>query len=312
MHSYLVAGAALALATAVALGWKWQLGVLRTGTFTLAIALLVAIGLTAVDQLAHFSLAAGTLAMWLITVLAGLAVLLILFFRDPDRAAPAADDIIVSPADGHIVYLRRVPPHEVPAAEKRGRAAALPELAGTTVGSAGAVSIGISMNLSDVHVNRAPLTGRVEFVRHVAGTFGSLRKPETLLTNERATTVIDAGDVQIALVQIASRLVRRIVSFVSAGEVVRLGQRTGIIRLGSQVDVLIPDRADIRVTVQPGDQVTAGRTTLALITSRHRDHKPGVQASHADAWIAAGGPGVPVLAQDGRPRRPTKEPRGGA
>lgn len=279
MHGYLLLGAALALATAVALASKWQLGLLRTGIFTLAVAMLAAVALTAVDLVAHFGMVSGTLAMWLTTVLAGLAVLLILFFRDPDRAPPAVDDVIVSPADGHVVYVRAIPPCAAPVAEKRGRASSLSELSGMTVGCCGAVSIGISMNLLDVHVNRAPLAGQVESVRHVAGTFGSLRKSAMLLTNERATTIIDAGDVQVALVQIASRLVRRIVSFVSTGDMVHLGQRTGAIRFGSQVDLLIPERADIRITVQVGDQVTAGRSVVALITSRHQP----AEGSHGGA-----------------------------
>jgi phosphatidylserine decarboxylase len=119
-----------------------------------------------------------------------------------------------------------------------------------------------------VHVNRAPIAGRVRLVEHVRGTFGSLRNAENLLTNERVTTIIEDENLQVALVQIASRLVRRIVTFVSEDRVLGLGQRIGAIRFGSQVDLIIPVRQDVRITVQVGDRVVAGRTIAAVITSR--------------------------------------------
>jgi phosphatidylserine decarboxylase len=255
----------------------------RAALFTLAAAMLAAIGLTALKPLAHFTAVSGVLAMWWVTLILELVALLVLFFRDPERVPPADDRAIVSPADGHVVYVRPVPPREVPVAQKQGRSCSLPELSGTLIGDGGAVSVGISMNLSDVHVNRAPVTGRVTLATHVHGTFGSLRKPEMLLTNERATTVIDSGDLQIAMVQIASRLVRRIVGFVTVDEMVQLGQRVGMIRFGSQVDLLIPDRTDIRLTIQPGDRVTAGRTVIALVTSTHDHRQLGLPARPADA-----------------------------
>ena len=278
MPAYLIAGTALALVTGMALAWKWQLGLTRAALLTLAAAMLTAIGLTAINLAAHFTAVTGTLAMWAATVVLALAALLVLFFRDPEREPPAGDGLIISPADGRVVYVRPVPSRQIPTAEKHGRSCAMPELSGTPIGDNAAVSVGISMNLADVHVNRAPVTGRVVLAEHVPGTFGSLRKPESLLTNERATTVIDSGDMQVAVVQIASRLVRRIVGFVAVGERVRIGQRVGLIRFGSQVDLLIPDRADIRVTVQPGDQVTAGRTVVALATSKHDQQEPGIAA----------------------------------
>ena len=148
---------------------------------------------------------------------------------------------------------------------ERGRAHALAELAGTALASRGAVTVGISMNLSDVHVNRAPIAGRVRAIAHVPGSFGSLRDPEMLFSNERVTTIIESADMQIALVQIASRLVRRIVTFVSGGDALQLGQRIGAIRFGSQVNLLLPARPDIRLTVQVGDRVVAGRTIVALV-----------------------------------------------
>jgi phosphatidylserine decarboxylase len=265
MPAYLIGGAALALATGLPLAWKWQLGVFRAGVYLLAVSMLTAVVLSAAGRhLAQWPVA-GTLVMWGVTVAAAAAGLLIIFFRDPDRPVPGRQGVIVSPADGHVVYVRPFPAGQLPVADKKGRACALPELAGTTIADGRATAIGISMNLSDVHVNRAPIGGQVQLIEDVAGTFGSLRKPEMMLTNERVTTVIRDGDLEIAVVQIASRLVRRIVTFVSPGDLLDAGQRIGAIRFGSQVDLIIPARPHINVAVQAGDRVVAGQTIVALI-----------------------------------------------
>lgn len=267
MPGYLIGGAALALATGLPLAWKWQLGVWRASVYLLAVSMLVAVALTVAGRWVALSALAGTLAMWGATVLAALAGLLFVFFRDPDRPPLSRDDVIVSPADGLVVYVRPGEAGQLPQATKKGRTSALPELAGTTLGDGGTMAIGISMNLSDVHVNRAPAGGRVRLVEHTPGTFGSLRNPEMLLTNERVTTVIEHGDLEIAIVQIASRLVRRIVTFVSAGDPLDRGQRIGAIRFGSQVDLIVPASPQIRLTVQAGDRVIAGQTIMALIST---------------------------------------------
>jgi phosphatidylserine decarboxylase len=263
---YIIWGTVLALATALPLAWKWQLGVVRSAIYVLAVSMLAAIALGAVGSWLALGAAGWTLAMWGVTLLLTAASLLIRFFRDPERPEPARKDVIVSPADGRVVYVRPAQPGERLRADKRGRVCTLRELDGTTITDGPATTVGISMNLADVHVNRAPVAGRVRLVEHVAGTFGSLRKPEMLLTNERVTTVIEDGDLQIAIVQIASRLVRRIVTFVAKGDELHAGQRIGAIRFGSQVDLVIPDRAQIRLTVQVGDQVVAGQTIMALIS----------------------------------------------
>jgi phosphatidylserine decarboxylase len=268
MRGYLIAGTVLALVAALPLAWKWQLGVYRAALLVLAQSMITALVLTAVNPLAHFTTASGTLAMWGITLLAAAAWLLIAFFRDPERAATNRQDVIMSPADGRVIYVKPVQPGEVPIASKRGNAYLLQELRGTLLSDRGALAIGISMNLSDVHVNRAPIAGRVHFVKHVNGSFGSLGKPEMVHANERVTTVIGTEDLQIALVQIASRLVRRIVTFVSEGDELRLGQRIGAIRFGSQVDLLLPARTDMTLAVQVGDQVVAGRTIVAVVVGK--------------------------------------------
>jgi phosphatidylserine decarboxylase len=110
------------------------------------------------------------------------------------------------------------------------------------------------------------VAGEVRLCRHFAGRFGSLGRPEMVFENERATTVIAASGLDVAVVQIASRLVRQIASYVREGQRVALGQRIGVIRLGSQVDLVLPDRDDVRVHVREGDRVRAGASVLATFT----------------------------------------------
>jgi phosphatidylserine decarboxylase len=265
VRGYLLIGALLALATALALGWKWQLGMLRSGLFALAAALLAAAALSPAGPWLGLTELTGSLVMWGLTIAVAAAGLLLIFFRDPERQPPGRSDVIVSPADGRVAYVRPVQPGQVPAAHKHGHVHTLAELAGTPFSTQGAVAVGISMNLSDVHVNRAPIAGRVGLLEHVHGSFGSLRDPEMLLRNERVTTVFQDGSLQVATVQIASRLVRRIVSFVAGGDVLTQGQRIGAIRFGSQVDLLLPLGAGLRLAVRPGDHVVAGQTIVALL-----------------------------------------------
>jgi phosphatidylserine decarboxylase len=267
MPGYVIYGAALSLGTGLPLAWKWQLGLFRAWIYVLATSMLAGVVLALVARWVTLGAATGTLAMWGATTLVAGTGLLFIFFRDPERPVPRRRDVIVSPADGRVVYVRPVQPGQLPLADKKSRTYPLRELAGTTLADGGATAIGISMNLSDVHVNRAPVGGRVRLVEHVAGTFGSLRDPQMLLTNERVTTVIENGDLQIAIVQIASRLVRRIVTFVSKGDALGLGQRIGAIRFGSQVDLVIPACPQILLTVQAGERVVAGQTIMALITT---------------------------------------------
>jgi phosphatidylserine decarboxylase len=267
MPGYVIVGMVLAAIPTLALAWKWQLDVVRVGVFILAESMVIALVLSAVNRVAHFGLVTGTLAMGGITLAATAGCLIAIFYRDPERAVPKRADVVVSPADGRVIYVKVVPPGEVPVANKRGVPSLLRELDGTSLCEQGAVAVGISMNLMDVHVNRAPIAGQVRLVTRVHGTFGSLRKPEMAASNERVMTVIETEDLQVAIVQIASRLVRRIAVFVSVGEELRLGQRVGAIRFGSQVDLLLPLGKNIRLAVEVGDQVVAGQTIVGVLTS---------------------------------------------
>jgi phosphatidylserine decarboxylase len=202
-----------------------------------------------------------------ITAIGSIALLFYRFYRDPDRSPPNDDDVVVSPADGKVVYVRESRAGMLPVTTKRGDLHTLHELTGTDLASADAVVIGISMNFLDVHVNRAPIAGEITSVREVPGRFGSLRHPEMVFMNQRATTVIQTAAMQVAIVQIASRLVRRICTWVRVGEAVSIGQRIGAIRFGSQVDVLVPARSTVQILVAPGDLVRAGETVVARVTT---------------------------------------------
>jgi phosphatidylserine decarboxylase len=265
MVRYVLLGTLLALAVAIPLAWKWELGVGR------AVAVLVGLGLVsglAVAGLGELVAVGDTLAVGLVCVLSlalALALVAYRFYRDPDRVAPDREDVIVSPADGEVIYVRQSRGGTLPISTKHGRSYELLELTRTPLTSAEAIVVGIAMNFLDVHVNRAPVAGRVTAVRHFAGSFGSLKRPEMVFENERATTVIEAGGLQVAVVQIASRLVRQIVTLVREGQEVALGQRIGVIRFGSQVDLVLPANENLTVAVEPGVRVRAGQSVVAVI-----------------------------------------------
>jgi phosphatidylserine decarboxylase len=163
------------------------------------------------------------------------------FFRDPDRVAPPGEDLILSPADGRIVDLREV------------KDAA----SGTT-----RMTLSIFMSPLDVHVNRAPVRGRVEEVRYQKGRFIAAYKDDASENNERnALTIIDPSGRKVEVVQIAGVMARRIVCRVKKGDSLEAGERFGIIMFGSRVDVHLPPGS--RVEVAEGQNVRGGETILA-------------------------------------------------
>lgn len=280
----LLVGWLLALATALPLAWKWQLGAARAALATSALAVAGALVVASIGSAIAIGAVAAAVAVWLATVVLTLGLVAQRFYRDPDRTPPARHDVVVSPADGEVVYVREAGGGLLPVSTKHGRPYALEELTKTSLRSGDAVVVGIALNFLDVHVNRAPLAGRVTVLRHFPGLFGSLRRPEMVFENERATMVIERDDLQVAVVMIASRLVRRIVTFVREGQDVALGQRIGVIRFGSQVDLVLPARGDLKVTVAPGDRVVAGESLVAVLAgTAERVGDPGPAAREESA-----------------------------
>ncbi|MGB5933812.1 MAG: phosphatidylserine decarboxylase [Anaerolineae bacterium] len=192
-----------------------------------------------------------------------LALTLLCFWRDPERVPPDEDGVVLSPADGEVLYVSNVDEGSTPLVTKGGRDYLLRELTGANLLASAAYVIAVEMNLLDVHVNRCPIAGEVKLLKHIEGKFISLRKDEAPFVNARFTTIIENASLTLAVIQVASRLVRRIESYLSAGETVSAGQRLGVIRLGSLVAVVLPKRENVRIEVKPGDRVTAGISVLA-------------------------------------------------
>jgi phosphatidylserine decarboxylase len=285
MVVYVFAGEVVALTLALALAWKWQFGLARTAVWMGVFGVVSGAAVWAIATATGLGGGATIAAACLATIALGAAAVLYRFYRDPERTPPERQDVIVSPADGEVVYVRESVGGVLPVSTKQGRRYALTELTKTPFAVDEAVVIGIALSFLDVHVNRSPVAGRVTLVRRFPGRFGSLRDPQTIFENERATLLLDRGDVTIGVVQIASRLVRRIVSFVTEGEQVELGTRIGVIRFGSQVDVVLPQRDDLDVRVAAGDRIRAGESIVAVLP-RSQDAHAGTSGNGEPAQQA--------------------------
>ncbi|WP_407519576.1 phosphatidylserine decarboxylase [Methylobacterium oryzisoli] len=170
------------------------------------------------------------------------------FFRDPERVVPVGDGLVISPADGRVNLISTVlPPVEL-------------DLPAEPM-----LRISVFMNVFDCHVNRVPVTGRIEQIHYTPGLFLNAELDKASEDNERnglvITTTRGGETLRIGVVQIAGLVARRIVDWVKAGESLTVGDRFGLIRFGSRVDVYLP--ADARVLVGLGQKAVAGETVLA-------------------------------------------------
>jgi len=185
---------------------------------------------------------------WLWPPLGGIGLIATLwciyFFRDPPRVTPVREGIVVAPADGRVCQVVSVvPPRELELGE-----GPLPR-------------ISIFMSVFDCHINRSPVAGRIERIVYRAGKFISADLDKASEENERNSFVIATGGARIAVVQIAGLVARRIVCFVRRGATVGAGERIGMIRFGSRVDVYLPEGA--RPLVAEGQTAIAGETVIA-------------------------------------------------
>jgi len=248
---------ALAIATVCAIALSWKAGLsLHTSVFWGFI-----IGFMAyifVDLLfPDIPFIQSLLIVTFIIIILGISIIGIRFYRDPDRIPPINKHVIVAPADGKIKYIKKIDGNSIPVAVKNDRSIKLEDFTKTTFEIQNGYSIGIGMSIFDVHVNRAPVTGKITMITHFPGSFLSLKKVEALLENERTSFIFDTGEFKVGIVLIASRLVRKIVSYKKVGDAVTAGDRIGMIKFGSQTDILIPDGGT--VLVKEGQQVFAGR-----------------------------------------------------
>ena len=199
------------------------------------------------------------------------------FFRDPARTTPPGR-VVVSPADGYLLYTRRVTGGQVPSPIKKGVPVALDEWIGAVPCEGDGTLIGIYMTALDVHYIRSPVPGSISRVvprparhenLHQTRTFVRLlwdlqpyeEDSRYITENARNTIAID-GEVPVVVVQIADRYVRECDAFVAPGEPVSAGQKIGMIRMGSQCDLYIPDSAGVKLDCRPGAHVRAGETVL--------------------------------------------------
>lgn len=197
--------------------------------------------------------------IFLSLVIIGLLVFSIVFYRDPQRSIPIEKNIIISPADGKVISIDAVKGGEIPFTIKNGEIIYLPELNGII--EENFTMISIYMGPLDVHVNRAPISGRVIDIIYIEG--GHLPAFGNVFTeNERNIVVID-GDVRTVTVQIAGTVARRIDCYVNEGQTLNIGDKIGRIKLGSQVVVMYPSNSSTRIKV--GDNVKAGETIIAEI-----------------------------------------------
>ena len=170
------------------------------------------------------------------------------FFRDPPRVTPVRDGLVVAPADGRVSHVTTV----VPPSELGLGAKPLPR-------------ISIFMSVFDCHVNRSPVTGKIEKVVYQPGKFVSADLDKASEDNERNMFRIETVGAQIGVVQIAGLVARRIVCFVREGETLRAGERIGLIRFGSRLDVYLPPGATLLAA--EGQTAIAGETIIAELGS---------------------------------------------
>ena len=179
-------------------------------------------------------------AAWLFGVL---GLFMVFFFRDPDRTPPEGDDLVLSAADGKIVSIAKIECDE--------------HLEGA------AIQVSTFLSPLDVHVNRNPLSGVIEFVKWHRGHFHAAFVAAASTENEQSIIAIRHGETRILVKQIVGILARRIVCNLNAGDAVVKGEKFGLIRFGSRVDLILPAHTQLRVKV--GDRVRAGETIIGAI-----------------------------------------------
>jgi phosphatidylserine decarboxylase len=184
-------------------------------------------------------------------LLVGLTIWVAAFFRDPVRTTPRSDKLIISPADGLVTMIAKVPPP--------------PELRGAEgLADGDYTRVSIFMSVFDVHINRAPISGRIRRIAYVPGKFVNADLDKASEDNERQHFLIEGAEgLKIGFTQIAGLVARRILAFVKEGDVVEAGQRVGLIRFGSRVDVYLPQGIAPRVIL--GQRAIAGETILGMV-----------------------------------------------
>ncbi len=172
-----------------------------------------------------------------------LTIFMVFFFRDPDRNVPEGENIFVSPADGKVIYIDLVREEQFLKKEAK--------------------QVSIFMSPLNVHVNRSPCDGIVEDVIHTRGKFLSAFKHEASLKNENVSMILNTSHGKILVRQVAGFVARRAVCRARPGDILKKGQRYGIIKFSSRLDVYLPE--NVKIKVRLGDKVRAGETILGEV-----------------------------------------------
>ena len=208
----------------------------REGYPFIGIATILAVGTFAL------ALARRSWTLWLVAIVITLLALWVAyFFRDPERTGERGPKIVVAPADGKLIMMTEV---DEPA----------------FIGGK-ALRLSIFMNVFNVHVNRYPIDGTVKWVHYNPGKFLNAAAEKSSLENEQSSVGIQLGSYKIVVRQIAGLIARRIVTYSKVGQTVKQGDRMGMIRFGSRVDVFIPVNSKLRANLN--QMTTAGVTVLA-------------------------------------------------
>jgi phosphatidylserine decarboxylase len=189
-------------------------------------------------------ISAAVLPVWITIICALLLVFVTAFFRNPQREIPGDPKAIISPADGKVIEIKEMDEPDFLKAR--------------------CIRVCVFMNVFNVHINRIPLGGTIKRVQYFPGKFlvASLDKASEL--NERNAVLIEgAGGVKVLVVQIAGLVARRIVSYVTAGDSVKKGDRFGLIRFGSRLDLYLPLKT--KIMVQMGEVVKGGETIMGVL-----------------------------------------------
>lgn len=171
------------------------------------------------------------------------AIFIAFFFRNPEREIPSGEDIIVSPADGKVILIKDV----IDEGGLKGRS----------------IMVSIFLSLFDVHINRIPCSGEVIDMKHKRGRFIPAFKDRASLENEQVSILISCNGYNVFVRQIAGIVARKIVCWIKPGDRVKRGQRYGLIRFGSRVDIFLPERTELKV--KRGDKVKGGKTILGVL-----------------------------------------------
>ncbi len=172
-----------------------------------------------------------------------LTLFVLFFFRDPERMVPVGKDVVVSPADGRVIVIKDIyEPNYLKQDVKQ---------------------ISIFLSVFNVHVNRSPVGGTVELVKYNPGKFHVASVDKASLDNEQTAMVIDDGKYKILVKQIAGLIARRIVCYAKPGDQVSTGERYGLIRFGSRVDIFLPKDTELKVKL--GDRVKGARDIIGVL-----------------------------------------------